>query len=211
MSERCSIELDPVFRGTMTRGTMKVVISGALTAAEKCSDLRVSLSCPQSQSSGPAILDGRTGTWRANLDTKCSCGTDLVAVVVDSPDLGCSVSSAGPIVCYVDWHRSSILNWLASLWTIDPRQFLAAGNFGACYKCMSISVALLALSLLVLIAGAIVKLAVVVIIGGLATLASGALVGLHAIFFVLKRTKQMVIGQPQQPHQIQHRRSCCGS
>ena len=205
MSQGCSIQLAPLFSGTSVHGATHVAISGTFSSpGTVCSDLQVSLSCPKSRSSGPATLDIQTGTWTAKLATDCDCGTDLVTVVVGSPSLGCSISSMGPIVCHVG--PQQVLGQVMGhrRWTISLRQFLAAENFGACYKCMAISAAFFALSLLLLSAGAVTDQGVVTFMGLVAAVAFGSLVGLHGIFFFLKR-KKSAVKQPQQ------RRSCCGS
>lgn len=208
MSQGCSIQLTSLFSGTIAHDVMHVTISGTFSSlGAPCSDLQVSLSCPKSKSSGPATLDSQTGAWTARLATDCDCGTDLVMVVAGSPGLGCSISSIGQIVCSVDNpQQRTFLDQVMNhrRWLISHRQFLAAENFGTCYKCIAISMALFALSLLVLSMGAITHLAVVTVIGLLAAIAFGSLVGLHGIFFFLKRKKSVI----QQPRQ---QRSCCGS
>ena len=202
------IDIAPLFSGVAARGATKVTISGTMSSpGAVCADLQVSLSCPASQSSVSAVINSRTGDWTAKLATKCDCGTDLVTVVASCPALGFSGTSVGPIVCYVDWHKRSVVDrMIAHRWMVNPRQFLAIDNFGSCRKCIAVSLTLFALSLLVFSAGSIIKLPIVTMIGLLATTAFGSLVGLHAIFFFLKRQKVVV----QQPQKQQDRR-CCGS
>lgn len=208
MSQGCSIQLTSLFSGTVAHDMTHVTISGTFSSlGAPCSDLQVSLSCAKSQSSGPAILDSQTGAWTARLATDCDCGTDLVLVVAGSPGLGCSISSTGPIVCSGNNpQKRGFLDQLMNhrRWLISHRQFLAAENFGTCYKCIAISVALFALSLLALSVGAITHLAVIAVIGLISAIAFGSLVALHGFFFFLKRKKSVI----QQPRQ---HRSCCGS
>ncbi|MGB9366655.1 MAG: hypothetical protein WCE79_11655 [Xanthobacteraceae bacterium] len=202
------IDINPLFSGLSAGGMVAVTISGTVSEPHvACSDLEVTLSCPGSGSSGPAIVDGRTGDWTAKLTTNCECGTDLVTVVAGSVTLGCSSSSTGPIVCYVDWHKRGVAERMMEYRRrmLSHRQFLAITNFGSCYKCMTLSLGLFIVSLLVLSASAIKGLTIVCVIGLLATMAFGSLVCLHAIFFVLKR-KKLVIPQPQQQYG-----RCCGS
>jgi len=198
------IALHPLFTGVSSRGKTDVTISGTVYSPDwVCSDLEVALACTASRSVGPAKIDGRTGSWSVKLTTECGCGTDLVTVVASSAALGISSTSTGPIVCYVDWHNRSLIDRvLAHRWMISPRQLLAPANLGACYKCITISAALLVLSLLVLGIGVIANLPLVTITGLLAAAIFGLLVGLHAVFFLLKRGKSVVY-EPQ-------RRSCCG-
>ncbi|MEA2879006.1 MAG: hypothetical protein QOF14_4202 [Hyphomicrobiales bacterium] len=201
------IEINALFGGVSDRGATEVTISGMMIpAGTVCPDLQVALSCPASQSSGAATIDGRTGRWTAELVTACGCGTDLVTVVASSASLGCSSTSTGPIVCYVDWQGRSVIDRLMDYRsTIGRHPFLAVENFGSCYKCITIAVALFALSTLILAAAVFANSMVAGVIGLLATAASGSLVGLHAVFFFLRKREE-----PAMPQLQEHERRCCG-
>jgi hypothetical protein len=207
MLRDCSININPLFSGISAYGVTSVTISGTINPRGAiCSDLQVTLSCPASQSSGSATIDNQTGNWTTKLTAKCDCGTNLVTVVASSPSLGCSSRSIGPIVCYVDWYKRSVLGRITGhrRWTMSHHQLTAISSLGSCRKCINLSLTLFGLSLLVLSLGEIMELAIVITAGGIATIVSGLLLSLHAIFSLMK-SKKVIIEQPQP------RRSCCGS
>jgi hypothetical protein len=67
-------------------------------------------------------------------------------------------------------------------------------NVGSCPTCMSVSAAFLALSLLVFGLGTTIEEPIVAMVGELASVAFGILVGLHAIFYFAR--KKELIAQP---------------
>jgi len=74
-------------------------------------------------------------------------------------------------------------------------------KLGSCPDCIILSVFLFIMSLLVLTVGEVNSFSIMVAIGWLGSLCFGLLVGLHIVFFFLKR-KKVVIEKP--------RGGCCG-
>src|SRR5258707_14741632 len=121
------IDIHPSFCGVSGRGVTDVTIIGTIYSPDwTCSDLEVTLACPASKSAAPAAIDRRTGNWTAKLTTKCDCGTNLVSVVASSAEIGISSTSIGPIVCYVDWHKGSLIDRIMGhRGMVSHHQFLA--------------------------------------------------------------------------------------
>lgn len=85
---------------------------------------------------------------------------------------------------------------------MDSNRLTGFNKLGSCEDCIILSLALLGLSLLLMGVAGLTNLAIMVLIGQLASAAFGLLVGAHALFFFLKRKKLV----PEKPH-----RGCCGS
>ena len=83
----------------------------------------------------------------------------------------------------------------AQAFTAMPRSIRSFWiNLGSCPICMSVSAAFLALSLLVFGLGTTVDEPILVMVGELASVAFGILVGLHAIFYFARKREH--IAQP---------------
>src|SRR5208337_3567124 len=80
----------------------------------------------------------------------------------------------------------------------------AIDKLGSCPDCIFLSAVLFVISLIALVEGESISLPLLVAIGQLATLSFGSLIGLHIIFFFLKRTKIIAEPNPQKlPPQAQ--------
>jgi hypothetical protein len=82
--------------------------------------------------------------------------------------------------------------WAFAAMSHSMRSFWS--NVGSCPTCMSVSAAFLALSLLVFGLGTTIDEPILVIVGKLASVAFGILVGLHAISYFAKKRGR--IAQP---------------
>jgi hypothetical protein len=81
-------------------------------------------------------------------------------------------------------------------------------KLGACPTCMSLSVALFCLGLLVLGSGANINEPIVVMVGQLASLLFGIVVGFHAILFVARRGT--LVARTPADHRASVKLSGCG-
>jgi len=79
---------------------------------------------------------------------------------------------------------------------MSANRLTGINKLGSCQDCIILSLGLLGLSLLMMGAGGITNLTIVIKLGQFASAAFGLLLGLHALFFFLKRKKPV----EEKPH-----------
>jgi len=85
-------------------------------------------------------------------------------------------------------------------------------KLGSCRFCINLSIVLLTLGLLVLGQGENINQPILIGIGLVTSTGFGLLVGLHALFFILKRKRLVAVRPPVRVGAVQQpRRRCCGS
>jgi hypothetical protein len=85
---------------------------------------------------------------------------------------------------------------------MTPNRLKGFEKLGSCQDCIILSLALLSLSVLLMAVGGIADFKILIWIGAVACAAFVLLLGLHALFFFLKRKKLVA----KKPHH-----GCCGS